>query len=151
MSGSSSTTRMRSPVTARGTGAAGALAAGGAVMARRRVEPAPDVGDDHVDGDRVVAAARHDHVGIALARLDELQVHRLDGSEVLVEDFVERAAALGHVAANAADEADVGVGVDEDLHVAEIAHTRVSEQEDAVDRRRRRPAGRPPFACAAGG
>ena len=85
---------------------------------RRRREPARDRADEQVDRDRVVPAARHDHVGVALARLDELQVHRLDGGEVLVEDFLQRAAALFHVAPDAPDEPHVGVGVDERLHVA---------------------------------
>ena len=57
----------------------------------------------------------------------------MDGREVLVDDLVEWAAAFGRVAANAADEAEVGVGVDEDLHVAEFANARVGEEQDAVD------------------
>ena len=115
MSGSSSTTRMRSPVTA--------------VVVRHRSAPrrvsqsSLNLRDDHLDGDGVVPAARHDDVRIALARLDELQVHRLDGGQVLVEDFVERAAALRDVAPDAANEPDVGVGVDEDFHVAQLAHS----------------------------
>ena len=40
----------------------------------------------HVDGDGVVAALRDDDVGVALARLDELEVHRLDGRQVLFDD-----------------------------------------------------------------
>ena len=128
MSASSSTTRTRSPVTG--------LAA--AVTVRRSArsptgEPPLNLGDDHLDGDGVVAAARNDHVGVALGRLDELQMHRLHGREVLVEDFIERPAALGHVAANASNESDVGVGIDEDFDVAEVAHARIAEQQNAVD------------------
>src|SRR5688500_17598407 len=107
MSGSSSTTRIRSPAAAAaGAGptgdgnGAGAPGTGGpmerstpsVVMGRwgvRSVAPglqAPlDLCDDHLDGDRVVPTARHDHVRIALARLDELLVHRPHGREVLLQ------------------------------------------------------------------
>ena len=60
-------------------------------------------------------------------------MHRLNGREVLFEDFVERSAAFGHVAPNAANESDVGVGIDEHFDVAEVANARVAEQQDAVD------------------
>ena len=63
-------------------------------LVRAAVSAALDLGDDHFDGDGVVAAARDDHVGVALGWLDELQMHRLNGREVLVEDFIERPAAL---------------------------------------------------------
>ena len=49
------------------------------------------------------------------------------------EDLLQRPTALDHVAADAADEADVGVGVDEGLHVAARPHAFVHEQQDSVD------------------
>src|ERR1035437_3944068 len=104
MSGSSSTTSTRSPA---GTGAVTAT------LPRD--------------------AARHDDVRVALARLDELEMHGMDRGEVLVEDLLQRPAALFHVAADAADEPDVGGGVDEGLHVATRPHALVHEQQDAVD------------------
>ena len=80
-----------------------------------------DLRDDHLDRDCVVPAPRHNDVRVALARLDELQVHRLHGRQVLVDDFVEGPSAGAHVAADAANEPDVGIGVDEHFHVAELA------------------------------
>lgn len=77
-------------------------------------------------------ATRNDHIGVPLGRLDELEVHRLYGGQVLVEDLVQGAAPLGGVSPNAPDEADVGIGIDEHLHVTELAHTRVPEQQDAI-------------------
>ena len=93
-------------------------------------------------GDGVVAALRDDDVGVALARLDELEVHRLDGAEVLVDHRLHRAAALGDVALQPADEARVVVGVDEHLDVHQRAQRRVGEDQDALDddrAARRRP------------
>jgi len=80
-----------------------------------------------------VAAARHDDVGVALARLDELQMHRLDCREILLDHVVERSAAGVGVALDASDQADVGVGIDEYLHVAEIADSLVDKEQDSVD------------------
>jgi len=64
-----------------------------------------------------VTTARHDHVRVAFAGLDELVVHRLNGCEVLLDDLIERSATHMGVPLDAAYEADVGVGVDEHLHV----------------------------------
>jgi len=47
-----------------------------------------DLSDDHLDCDRVVAAAWHDDISVTLARLDELQMHRLHRGQILVDDFV---------------------------------------------------------------
>ena len=80
-----------------------------------------------------MSAARDDDVGVALARLDELEVHRLHRGEILVEDFLERPAALDDIASQAANQADIGVGVDEHLHRKQLANARVGEQQDAVD------------------
>src|SRR5678809_1387747 len=60
-------------------------------------------------------------------------MHGLDSGEVLVDDFVERPAALVDVAANAADESNVRVGIDEDLDVADVTDTSVAEQQNAID------------------
>ena len=75
MSASSSTTSMRSPV-----------AAGGVTRARP-AQAALDLRDDHLDRDWVVSSARHDHVRITLARLDELQVHRLNGRRDIAREL----------------------------------------------------------------
>ena len=45
----------------------------------------------------------------------------------------ERAAARVDVALDAADQPDVGVGVDEDFHVAQVADALVDEEKNAVD------------------
>ena len=107
----------------------------------RRVERLDRSGDEHVhqatdhdiEGDAVVAALGDDEIGPALARLDELQVHRPHRLVVLLADLTEGAAARLHVAADAAEDADVGVGVDEDLDVEAIADPLVDEDQDALD------------------
>ena len=53
------------------------------------------------------------------------------GGGALLQDAVEVAAALGHVAPDAPREAHVRVGVDEDLHVEPVAEALVVQREDA--------------------
>ena len=53
------------------------------------------------------------------------------GGGALLQDAVEVAAALGHVAPDAPREAHVRVGVDEDLHVEAVAQALVVQREDA--------------------
>jgi hypothetical protein len=80
-----------------------------------------------------VSAARNNHIRVALARLDEFIVHRLNCREVLFEDLVERPSAHVYIPLDAADEPDVRVRVDEDFHVTQIADPGVDEEENAVD------------------
>jgi len=80
-----------------------------------------------------VSPARNDDVGVTLARLDELEMHRLDGGQILLDDLVERPAADVSVALDPANEPDVRVSVYEHLDVAKVAHAVVDEQQDPVD------------------
>src|SRR3954471_21204377 len=86
-----------------------------------------NLSDDHFDRDGVVTAARYDHIRVALARLDELQVHGLNRRQVLLDDIVERTAASVGVPFDTPYQTNVGVGVDEDLDVAQIANSLVDE------------------------
>ena len=65
----------------------------------------------HLDGGGVLAAVGHNDVCIALAGLYKGFVHGLDRGQVLVDDAVQAAAALLHVAHQTAQDALVGVGV----------------------------------------
>ena len=80
-----------------------------------------------------MAAFEDDDIGILAARLNELLVHGLDGRQILCDDALERAAAVAHVAQRAAQNANIGVGLDEDLDVKHFAQPRVLENEDALD------------------
>ena len=73
--------------------------------------------DQQLQRHQVMPALRDDQVGLALARLDELLVHRFDSGQVLVDNAVQRAPALLDVADDAAQDAHIGVGVHKDLHV----------------------------------
>lgn len=92
----------------------------------------PDFGRDHLDSDGVVAAARHNDVGVALAGLDEFQVHRLHGRQVLLDDLRERPLPLHQVALKAANQANVGIRVDKHLHVEQRANPRVRQNQNAI-------------------
>jgi len=64
-----------------------------------------------------VSAPRHYDIRVTLAGLDELKVHRLDGGEILLDDLVQRPAALVSVTLDATYQSDVGIGVDEHFHI----------------------------------
>jgi len=89
--------------------------------------------DDHLDRDRVVAAARDYDISVALARLYEFAMHRLHGGQVLLDDLIERSPAIVRVALDSPYEPDVCVRIDEYLDVAEIPHPGVDEQQNPVD------------------
>ena len=99
----------------------------------RREGDATEASEQHVERDVVVAALGHDQIGPPLGRLDMLDVHRAHRRVVLVAHRLERAATLLEVAADAAHQPDVGVGVDEDLDVHLIAQRGLGEHEDALD------------------
>src|SRR3990170_2549601 len=89
-------------------------------------------GDDHVHGDGVQAAFGDDHVGVALGRFDELQVHRTHRHLILLDDRGDRPPALLDVALQPADEAHVGIGIDEDLDVEQFAQAPLGEDQNAL-------------------
>ena len=74
-----------------------------------------------IDADLVVAALRNNYVGVALGRLHEFHMHGPDRGHVLFDHRFGGAAALADVAPQPANEAQVGLGIDENLDVAKIA------------------------------
>jgi len=87
-------------------------------------------GDYHLERHPVLAPLGNDDVGPALRRLDELEMHRAHRLEILAQHVLDGAAALGHVAAEPPDQPDVGVGVDVDLEVEQVAQRRLDEDQD---------------------
>lgn len=87
--------------------------------------------DDEVNSNFVAAAFGNDDVGVAFGRFDKFHVHRANGAQVLLDDGFSGAAALAHIAAHAADEAEIGVGVHKDFNVQEIAKRRIFKDENA--------------------
>ncbi len=77
--------------------------------------------DDHVNCDLVPAALRDDDIRELLRGLDKGLVHRLDGGEVLVDDRIQRAAALLYIALDSPQDADIRVGIDENFDIHEIS------------------------------
>jgi len=67
------------------------------------------------------------------ARLDKLQVHRLDSPQILVDDRLHGPSAFRDVALQPSDEPRVVIGVDEDLDVHELTQGRIREDQNALD------------------
>ena len=72
-------------------------------------------------------AARHDHVRVAFAGLDELQMHRLHRREILIDNLVQRPPAVPGVSLQPPNQPNVGVGIDEDFDITQIPHVVVDE------------------------
>ena len=89
--------------------------------------------DDEIEGDEIVAAFGYDDVGISFRRLDEFQMHRPDGFVILLSDGIKVAAAFAHIAADAAKDADIGVGIDENFDIEHIAQRFETEEQNAFD------------------
>jgi hypothetical protein len=74
-----------------------------------------------------------DKIGVAGGWLDVKFVAGAGVGFVAFEDDVEGVAALGSVAADTAEEAEVGGGIDEDFEVKGAAEAGVGEDEEAFD------------------
>jgi hypothetical protein len=71
-----------------------------------------DAGRYHIQGYFIVTTFRDDHIGVAFARLDKLQVHRADGAKVLLYHGFGGSSALCDVASQTPDESNIRIGVD---------------------------------------
>ena len=82
---------------------------------------------DNLQGDLVTPALGDDDVGVLFARLDECLVHGFHRREVLFNDRLQGAAPLVHVPLDAAEDADVRVGIDVqfDVHIGAQARIRI--------------------------
>ena len=92
-----------------------------------------DVVAQNGDASRVFAALWNDDVGKAFGGFDELFVHGFEHFQIAFDDHGDGAAAIDGVALNVADESLVGVAVDEDFEVHEVAQFFVEQRHDAFD------------------
>src|SRR4051812_15940471 len=92
-----------------------------------------EMGEDHVEGGHVFAAFGGDEVSVALAGLDEAEVHGADGRLPLRHHAFGGAAPLLSVAPEAADEADVGVGIHIEAEIEAFAEGLAGQDEDPLD------------------
>ena len=60
-------------------------------------------------------------------------MHRLYGFEVLLDDVLEVTAALVDVAQHTAQDALVGIGLDKDLDIKQIAQALILQDQDTLD------------------
>jgi len=73
----------------------------------------------HPDSDLVPASFGEDHIGIALGRFDEFQVHWTHGREILIDDILQSPSPLQQVSPQTPNEAYISRDVDEDLDIEE--------------------------------
>ena len=88
--------------------------------------------DHRLERHLVLGALGHDQVGVALRRLDELEVHRAHRVEVLALHGLEAAPALVDVPLQAPQDAHVGVGVDEELDVHQPPQRLLGQHQDPL-------------------
>lgn len=89
--------------------------------------------DHHADGHVVMAAVGDNNIGPALGWLDKAVMHGAHRFKILGDNGVEIATAVFDVARQAADDALVAVGIDEDLDVELLADGLDAQDEDAFD------------------
>ena len=80
-----------------------------------------------------MSSLRDDDVCVALARLNELEVHGLDGIGVALDHPVYVLSAFGDVPGHDPHQAVIVIGIDEDLDIHLVAQFLAGEDEDALD------------------
>ena len=73
--------------------------------------------NDHFQRNKVLAALEHNEVGIFLARLDKLLVHRFDRVQILRQYRFQASAALRHITLDASDQADILIVINKNLNI----------------------------------
>src|SRR5262249_55041730 len=89
--------------------------------------------DDHIDRNFVVAASWNNNVRPPFAGLDEFEVHGLHGPRVLRDNLVQRSPPFKNVPPDPAEQAFIGVRIDEDPYIHQFAQLFVVENEDPLD------------------
>src|SRR5436853_737028 len=88
---------------------------------------------DKIDSNVVETAFRNDNVRVPFRGLDKLKVHRPDDGRILADDRFDSTAALVNIAIKAANESNIGVGVDKNLKIHQAPQLRIRENEDAFE------------------
>src|SRR5664280_1371634 len=89
--------------------------------------------DNDVDGDQIKTPFGNDEVRVSLGGFHKLEMHRPDDVHVLRHHGLDRAAPLARVPQEAADEPDVGIRVDVELDVQQVAQRRVLQHQDTLE------------------
>ena len=87
--------------------------------------------EGEVDG--IHPALWYDDVGVALRRLDEVTMHRLDGREILLQYGAHISATLLDITYETTGQTHVIIRIDEDLHVHEFTKFLVLEDQDTIE------------------
>ncbi len=79
-----------------------------------------------------MSAFRDDDIGIALGWLDKFQVHGTDSVQILLDHGIGRAPAFVDVPLETADEAQVSIGIHEDLDIEHLAQRGFGEDQNSL-------------------
>ena len=96
----------------------------------------------------LVSAAVDDDIGIFFGGLYVNAVHDFNGAYVLIDNAVNISASLGYVAAQAAQDALVGIGIRKNLDVKKLAESLVVKGQNAIHNNDRCGANANRFAFA---
>ena len=89
----------------------------GSYVRKDKVQYAEDMVVQHFQRTFILEARGHDEIRPAFAGLNELQVHGADELQILLDDALQCTSALQCVTLDAPQDADVRVGVHEDLDI----------------------------------
>lgn len=85
---------------------------------------------DHVQGHQIVATLQNHDVRVLPGGFHVLLEHGLDRGQILVHHGLKGAAPFLHVPQAAAEDADVGIGLYEDLDVEHLPQGGILENQD---------------------
>src|SRR6185436_19928960 len=85
------------------------------------------------DADAHLSALRNDDVGVTLRRLDKLEMHRADGSFVLLERSLKCSAAFINISTQPSHQPYVIRRIDEYPNVEQIKNARLGKDQDPFD------------------
>src|SRR5699024_10860750 len=86
-----------------------------------------------VDCDIVLPALGDDDIAETLCRLDELEMHRADNRQILVDDGIHRPAAFFDIPLHAAQDPDIRISIDIKFHIHQIPEYFIFEGKNPLD------------------
>src|SRR6185437_8947370 len=96
-------------------------------------QPLANFSAQQINTNEIMTTLRNDDVCMTLRRLDKLHVHGPNRPDVLFDNRIERAPALGKIPPQAANETNVVGRVDKNLDVHLLEQTRLGEDQNPFE------------------